>query len=400
MPTNFPTSLDTLTNPTSGQNLNSPTHAGQHSDANDAIEAIQAKLGIGASTPTTTGHVLQVTGAGATGYGSVPPPVQISAAAAAAGDYLARIKQNADTQYRMQIGMDGSGVPELLMGPGSSTAPDVRLYRDAANVMRLADGDTFRAQNGTFDSYQFNNSHAATWAAQQNNYAGTGYESAYWRITLTGNQTLTGIVPWGVGNPLVMITNVDTADTLTLSHQNTSSTTTNRFMLPSNADMPIAPLASVILVYDPTSQRWRVMAVSGIASGTWTPTLTFNTPGNVSVAYTTRLGHYRRIDDMVFCWFNIHTSSFTHSTASGDLKVQGLPFTSTGVDIHWSPALTQFQGITATNYTQFGPSVSTSATEFGIRRSGSAQTATQVMTTNVPSGGTVILRGMVIYQCV
>lgn len=43
MPTNYPTSLDTLTNPTAGSTL--ATHVDQHSNANDAIEALQAKLG-------------------------------------------------------------------------------------------------------------------------------------------------------------------------------------------------------------------------------------------------------------------------------------------------------------------------------------------------------------------
>ena len=54
MATNFPTSLDSLTNPTSGDSLNSPSHAGQHADANDAIEALQAKVGVNNSAVTTT----------------------------------------------------------------------------------------------------------------------------------------------------------------------------------------------------------------------------------------------------------------------------------------------------------------------------------------------------------
>jgi len=54
MAINFPTALDTLTNPTATDYLNSPSHAGQHSDANDAIEAIQAKLGINSSAVTTS----------------------------------------------------------------------------------------------------------------------------------------------------------------------------------------------------------------------------------------------------------------------------------------------------------------------------------------------------------
>jgi hypothetical protein len=39
--TNFPTSVDVLTNPTANDSLNSPSHATQHANANDAIEAIE-----------------------------------------------------------------------------------------------------------------------------------------------------------------------------------------------------------------------------------------------------------------------------------------------------------------------------------------------------------------------
>lgn len=54
MATNFPTSLDSLTNPAAGNSLNSPSHAGQHADANDAIEALEAKVGVNSSAVTTS----------------------------------------------------------------------------------------------------------------------------------------------------------------------------------------------------------------------------------------------------------------------------------------------------------------------------------------------------------
>lgn len=62
MATSFPTSLDALTNPISTNALNSPSHADQHANANDAIEAIQAAIGTTAApvlaklaSPTFTG---------------------------------------------------------------------------------------------------------------------------------------------------------------------------------------------------------------------------------------------------------------------------------------------------------------------------------------------------------
>lgn len=50
MSTNFPTALDTLANPVAGDKL--AGHAAQHSNANDAIEALQARVGIVGSTDT------------------------------------------------------------------------------------------------------------------------------------------------------------------------------------------------------------------------------------------------------------------------------------------------------------------------------------------------------------
>lgn len=72
MATSFPGSQDSFTNPTSSDTLDSPDHAGQHTDANDAIEAIQLSLldgspfhiddanervGIGTDSPSASLHV-------------------------------------------------------------------------------------------------------------------------------------------------------------------------------------------------------------------------------------------------------------------------------------------------------------------------------------------------------
>ncbi len=66
MAISFPTSLDNFTNPSSGNTLDSPSHSLQHSDINDAVEALEAKLGIGASPAgsATSGQVLTAQGGG------------------------------------------------------------------------------------------------------------------------------------------------------------------------------------------------------------------------------------------------------------------------------------------------------------------------------------------------
>ena len=54
MATGFPTSLDALTNPLSTDALTSPSHADQHANVNDAVEALQTKVGVTASAVVTS----------------------------------------------------------------------------------------------------------------------------------------------------------------------------------------------------------------------------------------------------------------------------------------------------------------------------------------------------------
>jgi hypothetical protein len=54
MASSYPGGLDSFTNPTSTDGMNSPSHSDQHADANDAIEAIQAELGTNPSGSFTT----------------------------------------------------------------------------------------------------------------------------------------------------------------------------------------------------------------------------------------------------------------------------------------------------------------------------------------------------------
>lgn len=61
--------------------------------------------------------------------------------------------------------------------------------------------------------------------------------------------------------------------------------------------------------------------------GTWTPVLTFDTPGNLSVTYALQTGTYTKKGREVTVHCSIGTSVFTHTTASGSLRVTGLPFT-------------------------------------------------------------------------
>lgn len=60
--------------------------------------------------------------------------------------------------------------------------------------------------------------------------------------------------------------------------------------------------------------------------GTWTPTITFTTPGDLNVVYSIRQGFYTRVGRLVQWSALITTSTFTFSTGTGALLVSGLPF--------------------------------------------------------------------------
>lgn len=114
MSTNFPTSLDTLTNPTSSDTLNSPDHAAQHANANDAIEALQAKVGADSSAVTSS-HDYKLSGV--TGSDK-----------AASKTGTETLTNKTLTSPKINVGSDATGDT---------------LYRDSnGNLARLAIGST------------------------------------------------------------------------------------------------------------------------------------------------------------------------------------------------------------------------------------------------------------------
>jgi hypothetical protein len=73
--TNFPASTDdgtTLPNPSGSSTQNSPDHAGLHSNENDAIRALETKLGTGTSTPSLN-TLLIGTGSGTSAFSKASP---------------------------------------------------------------------------------------------------------------------------------------------------------------------------------------------------------------------------------------------------------------------------------------------------------------------------------------
>jgi hypothetical protein len=75
MSINFPTSFDTSTQlpqPSGGNFTNSPSHAGAHDNESQAIIALETKLGISTSTPSST-NLLVSTGTGTSAWTKLAP---------------------------------------------------------------------------------------------------------------------------------------------------------------------------------------------------------------------------------------------------------------------------------------------------------------------------------------
>jgi hypothetical protein len=125
--TAYPGALDAFANPTSTTKRNAAgfEHADMHADTNDATEAVETKLGTGASTPAAN-TVLRGTGAGTTAYGQV-----------ATGDVAA----NAVTQLGAATGSTS--------GPTTTSAS----YADLANMsvtLTAVGGDLVCHFSGSF----------------------------------------------------------------------------------------------------------------------------------------------------------------------------------------------------------------------------------------------------------
>jgi len=129
----------------------------------------------------------------------------------------------------------------------------------------------------------------------------------------------------------------------------------------------------------------------------WAPTITFTTPGDLSITYAEQTGEllYNK-DGSVTVWFNIETSAFTHTTASGNLTISTLPTSATITGFRAAGELS-FQGITKANYTQFVPNMTSNTTAATIICSGSGQARGNLTAADMPTGGTIILRGSITY---
>ena len=140
MATNFPTSLDSFTNPVAGDSLASPSHAEQHTNVNDAVEAIETALLDGAPL-----HIDDANNR--VGIGTTSPASQFHVDGGASGAQARITASGADTsiafltedQQNWSIGIDESDAGKLKIGESVNVGTVTRVTIDSSGNVGIND---------------------------------------------------------------------------------------------------------------------------------------------------------------------------------------------------------------------------------------------------------------------
>lgn len=134
----YPGTLDSFTNPSGTNTLDSPDHALQHTDINDAVEAIETKVGVGSGTPVVS-KVLYGTGNGTSSWEST----------------VSGLTVNNSTFGTPSI--TGGTINNPTIAVGSDATGDLYYRSSGTVVSRLAIGtaNQFLTTNGTTPSWTY-----------------------------------------------------------------------------------------------------------------------------------------------------------------------------------------------------------------------------------------------------
>lgn len=156
-----------------------------------------------------------------------------------------------------------------------------------------------------------------------------------------------------------------------------------------------APATTLLNGFMSAADKAKLDGLAAPEFGTWTPSITFTTPGDLAVSYATRSGSYVKIGNMVMLQFHVDTTSFTYTTAVGALVVTGQPFAN-GVSQHYVGSMS-FQGLNRVGYTQWNPVIPPGSPSFNINESGPGVTRVVTDTNSAASGTNLSLVGNITY---
>jgi len=142
-------------------------------------------------------------------------------------------------------------------------------------------------------------------------------------------------------------------------------------------------------VGDQTREGWP-QGPESYVSGVWTPVLTADTPGDISVVYTQQVGYYRRMGAMVFVHCTARATP-THTTASGDVKITGGPFSAWNDQADLMVLQTSSQNWPA-GYSEALAYINSDEDSFRFRFNGDNVASLQMDMAHVPTGVNQLFR--------
>jgi hypothetical protein len=203
MATNYPASIDNFFNPAGTATLASPDHAGQHTDINDAVEAIETELG---TLPKGSKASVKVR------LDDVDTAITARAVLASANTF---------TVSPQTVNGAASAVGLILKGAASQTANLQQFQTSAGTVIGGANalGQTF---TGTTEPLRISQGGATT-AASGNGTTATITTSSAHGFAVGDLITVTGVTPTGY-NGTFLLTAV-TSTTISYANATTGSQT-------------------------------------------------------------------------------------------------------------------------------------------------------------------------------
>ncbi len=131
----------------------------------------------------------------------------------------------------------------------------------------------------------------------------------------------------------------------------------------------------------------------------WIPSITFSTPGDLMVTYGVHRGLCFKTGDLAILTFEIQTATFTHSTASGQLIITGIPFSCSASQYRFVGTLHQ-QGLnkSGSTHSQWNLIISNGGTGLNVYMSGNGVGEQIVQVAQVPTKVDQIYLGSIMYE--